>query len=136
MLKFLSSFVPSLDAKPLVWDGTSALKKRALDPEAAFEWDMKSRKYVGWESTQFHLFGEKRSKLVPVLKEEYSNLQKEDATDEANKVIRTLARGGLVTDEFFQLLSRIFESYRIIKVSDGKDSFHCFERTRDQEQVF
>lgn len=93
MLKFLSAFVPTLDAKPLVFDGTSTLKKRAVDPDSAYDWYRKTQKYVGWESYSFTLFGEKRMKSIPILLPEYvPTCKTTDSTTEANEVIRTLSK--------------------------------------------
>ena len=93
MIKFLSAFLPAVDAKTLVFDGTSSLKKRAIDPDSAFEWYRYTQKYVDWESYEFALFAEKRVKTVPVLRPEYENsATARDVTQEANEVIRTLSR--------------------------------------------
>jgi len=94
MLKFLSSFIPDVAAKPLVWDGSSAMRKRAVDPDSAFEWYRSAEKSVEWESCEVFLFGEKRVKLVPVLREEAKPSSKtEDMSKEFNEIVRTLSRG-------------------------------------------
>lgn len=132
MLKFISAFVPNVDAKPLVYDGTANLKKRAMDPDAAYEWHRKTQKYVGWASCELFLFGEKRVKKVPVLLPEYEKAaETEDAMKEANEIIRTLSRGGLVSDEFFQLLSRVFDEYSIVKVKVDDNEFYAFKRVKN-----
>ena len=94
MIQFLSAFVPVLDAKPLVWDGTKSLRKRAVDVDAAFAWHRSTDEYVDWESYEFTLFGEKRVKTVPVLKADFlGEAEVEDVSKEANEVIRTLSKG-------------------------------------------
>jgi hypothetical protein len=87
------------------------------------------------------LFGSIRKKRAYVISKE--SIDKEgvtivDAQSDANQVIRTFIKGGIISDEFFQFLQKVFHYLKVVKVVDAKENrtFYCFQKVAESEVPF
>lgn len=61
-----------------------------------------------------------------------------DCQNDANQIIRTFIKGGIISDEFFQFLQKVFHYLRVVKVVDKKENrtFYCFQKVLESEVPF
>lgn len=87
------------------------------------------------------LFGLVRKKRAYVVSQETldkENITVTDVQSEANQIIRTFIKGGIISDEFFQFLQKVFHYLKVVKVHDVKDNrvFYCFQKVAESEVPF
>lgn len=140
MLQFISSFIPEVDSKELVYDWSKRLMRKAIDPNSAMAWHARAIKYfpqgvITYESIDISLFWNEVRKSIPVFLN--PDAIYEDESKRANEVIRTLSKAWLISDEYYQLLQRIFEYYKIHSVLNEKsEKVYAFRKIKEHDTPY
>lgn len=141
MLQFISSFIPDVDTPELVYNGSKRLMKKAIDPNSALLWYNNSKKYfdemlIKPENIDINLFWNEIRKSLPVF-QPIEWFEFTDETKRANEVIRTLSKAWLISDEYYQLLQKVFEYYRVHSYVNSKwDKILAFLKVKNHDTPF
>lgn len=117
MQKFVSAFIPVLNEHYLIYPWQRNQLKKTIDPTIASDWFLSTRDYMKEESFTFHLFWNKYTKALLILDEEKYTDPYYPASEDVNQIIKTYSKWWIITDEFFQILTRIFHYYEPVKIN-------------------
>lgn len=141
MINFISSLIPTIEGNDLNYFGIEKQLKQVINKDSASRWELTARKYCEQHYIDVSLFGLVRKKRAYVISNESlesDSITVSDAQSDANNVIKTFIKGGIISDEFFQFLQKVFHYLKVVKVVDTKDNrtFYCFQKVAESEVPF
>lgn len=141
MINFISSLIPNIDSPDLNYFWQEKQLKQVINKDSAARWELIARKYCDTHYMDVSLFGTDRKKRVYTLKDEYLSNPDVIVTDsqtDANNVIRTFIKWGIISDEFFQFIQKVFTFLKVVKIEIPKESrtLYVFRKIPQMEVPF
>jgi len=115
MNKFIASLIPSLDFWYLQYTGNKAHLKKTIDQNWAMEWYSYTKEFLVEDTMSVSLFWQKITKKMLFLKPEFTEWC-ESIQEELNKILKTYSKWWIISDEYFQILNKIFRSTEAVRV--------------------
>ena len=125
--QFLSSLIPDIKTNSLVYNWDVNISKKTIDTISALSRYRTTKDYITEETYTISLFWHKITKVVPVfdsvIYDKYISKQQD-----FNEILKTYSKWGIISDEFYQILNKLFLYVEVVEVTYKKKKFIWFRK--------
>lgn len=125
--QFLSSFIPDMKGKFLMYNWDTNLLKQTIDTTSSLSWFRWIKEMVVDEPYTIQLFGNKITKIVPIIAESFSE-KYVSRQQEFNEMLKTYSKWGIISDEFYQILNKLFLFLEVVEITHKKKHYIGFRK--------
>ena len=125
--QFISSLIPDIRTKSLIYSGDLTLSKKVIDIQASMSWYRLVKDITINEVYTIQLFWNKITKNILVFNEEVSKKYKSRQND-FNDLLKTYSKWWIISDEFYQILNKLFLSIEVVEITHNKQKLIWFRK--------